>query len=119
LKSHFLHNSFNNGLNAWLEKHNRHSWHEAEEAKTALREHQLDITGLISDQSVRRRRALKELSFRLPCRLLLRFLYTFIWRRGFLVHRPGLMYCRLMAKYEYMIVLKMKKIERWDKGLPI
>ncbi len=52
---------------------------------------------------MRRRRALKELSFRLPCRPALRFLYMYVLRGGWLDGRPGLVYCRLLAEYEAMI----------------
>ncbi len=45
-----------------------------------------------------RRRALKELSFRLPCRPLLRFLYMYVLRLGFLDGLPGYYYCRFRRK---------------------
>ena len=73
---------------------------------------------MAKDPSVRRR-ALKEWSFRMPCRPLLRFIYMFVLRRGFLDGGPGYHYCRLLAIYEYMIVLKMQEIRRRNLGLPI
>ncbi len=117
LESHFEHYSFHKGLNAWFEKHNGYSWQEAEEG--------LKLTGgcgwapgdLLALDAVARRKALKELSFRLPCRPLLRFLYMYVLRGGFLDGAPGYHYCRLLSIYEYMIVLKMKEIRRREKGL--
>jgi hypothetical protein len=68
---------------------------------------------------VRRRRAHKELSFRLPFRPTLRFLYMYFCRRGFLDGRAGFDYCRLLSIYEQMIVLKMHELRRRAQGLCI
>lgn len=120
LSNHFLHFSFNKGLDAWFEKHNRYSWHEAQETLKSLRADGLDWRGCWSIRDdVRRRRALKELSFRLPFRPTLRFLYMFVMRRGFLDGWPGYLYCRLLATYEQMIVVKTAELRRREKGLPV
>jgi hypothetical protein len=71
-----------------------------------------------SDRALRRR-ALKNFSFRLPWRPFIKFLYLYVWQRGFLDGRPGLTYCVLQSFYEYMIVLKMHELERRERGLPI
>jgi hypothetical protein len=34
----------------------------------------------------------------------------YLWRRGFLDGHVGLTYCRLLAIYEYMIVLKTREL---------
>lgn len=117
LQAHFEHYSFNKGLNAWFEKHNRYSQQEAEESLKSLANGQWSLQHLLSRDAVARRRALKELSFRLPCRPLLRFAYMYFLRWGFLDGLPGYHYCRLLAIYEYMIVLKMKEIQRRERGL--
>jgi hypothetical protein len=119
LQEHFLHYTFNKGLNAWIDKHNQYSWHEAEETLKALRRGPVPWRDLFARDSVRRRRALKELSFRLPCRSLGRFLYTYLWRGGFLDGGPGLTYCRLLALYEYLIEVKVQEIQRREQGLPV
>ena len=49
---------------------------------------------------------------RLPLRPALRFLYMYVLRLGFLDGKPGLVYCRLLASYERMIVTKLKVLER-------
>lgn len=118
LQSHFEHYSFNKGLNAWFDKHNRYSAHEAEESLQSLSGSKVSHRALVSGNPAERRRALKELSFRLPCRPLLRFLYMYVARLGFLDGIPGYHYCRLLSIYEYMIVLKMKEIRRREQGLP-
>jgi glycosyltransferase involved in cell wall biosynthesis len=117
LEHHFEHYSFNKGLNAWFDKHNRYSWQEAEESLKSLAQGGFSFGDLLSREPATRRRALKELSFRLPFRPLLRFLYMYFVRLGFLDGLPGYHYCRLLAIYEYMIVLKMKEIQRRQRGL--
>ena len=65
-------------------------------------------SGLLSDEPQRRRRVFKDLSYQLPLRPLLRFLYMYVGRRGFLDGWPGFHYCVLLAIYEYMIQLKAR-----------
>lgn len=131
----YLHYSFSKGLTDWVEKHNRYASAEAREAlrlleagggvegdgvagdgrwRRAARRRlgawvNLDWRGLWAGEPTRRR-ALKALSVRLPFRPLLRFLYMYIVRRGFLDGRAGLTYCRLLAIYEYLIVLKTREL---------
>jgi glycosyltransferase involved in cell wall biosynthesis len=131
LQGHFAHYSFNKGMNAWFEKHNRYSWQEAEEGvKEEGRRKKEEIgrqksggrcvrEAVMGADPVVRRQALKELSFRLPCRPLLRFVYMYFLRLGFLDGLPGYHYCRLLAIYEYMIVLKMKEIRRRQRGFQL
>lgn len=119
LQNHFEHYTFNKGFNAWFEKHNRYSWHEAEESLKSLKAGSWSAADLFASDPVARRRALKELSFRLPCRPLLRFLYMYLLKLGFLDGVPGYHYCRLLSMYEYMIVLKMKEIRRREQGLAL
>ncbi len=120
LRNQFIHYSFNKGISWWFEKHNRYSWHEARESLNSLGEERVDWRGILETRdAVRRRRTLKALSFRLPCRPLLRFFYMYFLRRGFLDGWPGYLYCRLLASYEFMIVVKMAEIRRRQKGLPV
>lgn len=119
LEGHLIHFNFNKGLEDWLAKHNRYSSMEAQENLRSLAQRHSDPRGLLSRNPVRRRRALKELSFRLPCRPLLRFLYMYVLRGGFLDGRPGFWYCRLLAFYELMIVLKMREAFRRSQNLSV
>lgn len=119
LDGHLLHYTFNKGLNAWYDKHNRYSWHEARESLKSLRTQQVDWRTLLAGTGTARRQALKTLSFRLPCRPLLRFLYMYLLRGGFLDGRAGFVYCRLLMTYETMIVTKMMEIRRRERGLPL
>jgi glycosyltransferase involved in cell wall biosynthesis len=120
LQNHFLHFSFNKGLNAWYEKHNVYSSSEAQAALQSLKSKELDWSGAFNfSDPVRRRKALKELSLRLPFRSGFRFFYMYLIRGGFLDGSAGYMYCRLIAAYEYMIVTKMAEIRRREGGLPV
>lgn len=119
LDGHLLHYTFNKGLNAWFEKHNRYSWHEARESLRSLETERVDWVAALTGSGAARRRALKTLSFRLPCRPLLRFLYMYVLRGGFLDGRAGFVYCRLLMTYETMIVTKMIEIRRRERGLPL
>ena len=116
LEHHFEHYSFNKGMSAWFDKHNRYSLQEAHESLKSLAADRWQWRVLLSRDPAARRRALKELSFRLPCRPSLRFIYMYVWCLGFLDGWAGFTYCRLLTIYEYMIVLKMREIRRLQQG---
>lgn len=117
LQEHFLHYSFNKGLQAWFDKHNKYSTAEAIETIRDLREGAIDWAGLVAvSNPARRRLALKHLSFRLPFRPLLRFLYMYVLKLGFLDGGPGFHYCMMLSIYEYMIVLKVRELRRRERG---
>ena len=119
LSTPLIHYSFAKGLHDWMEKHNRYSTAEAKHFHAQGSKGFETWSGLWSRDTTRRRRALKELAGRLPCRPLLRFLYMFILRAGILDGVAGFHYCRLLAIYEYLTVLKTKELERREQGLPI
>jgi glycosyltransferase involved in cell wall biosynthesis len=119
LNSHFEHYSFNKGIDAWFEKHNRYSAQEALETLKSLDVNKFEWRELLNRNPILRRRALKELSFRVPFRPALRFLYMYFGRLGVLDGLEGLTYCRLLSIYEQMIVLKMKEIRRRKRGLAV
>jgi glycosyltransferase involved in cell wall biosynthesis len=109
LKNHFIHYSFSKGFASWFDKHNKYSDYEAAETIKELEQGRVDWSGLLAPDPIRRRIALKHFSFRMPCRPLLKFIYLYFIRRGFLDGRPGLTYCILQAIYEYMIHCKVKE----------
>lgn len=116
LKHHFIHYNFSKGLTEWFERHNRYSGYEATETVRALREHPVRFGDLLARDRIKRRYALKNLSFRMPGRPLLKFLYMYVLQLGFLDGRPGLTYCTLQMIYEYQIVLKVREIRRHERG---
>ena len=118
LQGHFLHYPFSKGFTCWLERHNRYSTMEAAALVEEVRG-RAGWAGLFSRNPVTRRKAQKQLAYRLPGRPLLVFLYLYLFRMGFLDGRPGLIYCTLRMIYEYMIDLKVRELRRREKGLPI
>ncbi len=110
LQNHLLHYTFEKGLDAWFEKHNKYSSVEAMEMLRALQRRGFSVRDLFAGDSVTRRRALKDLSFRVPFRGELRFLYSYIMRGGFLDGVPGLEYCRMTAIYDSMIAIKARAL---------
>ncbi|MFT7759316.1 UNVERIFIED_CONTAM: hypothetical protein ODX46_25335, partial [Salmonella enterica subsp. enterica serovar Enteritidis] len=84
LNSHFIHYSFSKGLTAWFDKHNRYSGFEAKESLQILRDRGIPWKDFFSPAPEARRRALKELSYRVPFRPAARFVYMYLLRGGFL-----------------------------------
>jgi len=98
LRANYLHDLSAGGEVEWLEKHRRYARAEAREHLSGTST--FGWTDLVSGERLRRRRALKHLSYSLPFRPTLRFLYQYFLRRGFLDGRAGLRYCQLLARYE-------------------
>lgn len=119
LKAHFIHYSFNKGLSAWYDKHNRYSSNEAEIVERQGFDIKVDWAGLIAADPADRRAAIKTLSARFPFRPTQRFLYMYLLRGGFLDGWAGYTYCRMIASYELMIEIKTAERRRRDQGLPI
>jgi len=117
LRNHFIHYNFSKGLTEWFERHNRYSSYEATETTRALRENPVRFGDFLARDRIRRRYALKNLSFRMPGRPLLKFLYMYFLKLGLLDGRAGLTYCTLQMIYEYQIVLKVREMKRAERGL--
>jgi glycosyltransferase involved in cell wall biosynthesis len=118
LSGHIIHYPFSHGVSHWIARHNRYSDMEAIEA-AKVREHRPPSGALWSHDPNERRRALKDIFFQLPARPLIKFLYYYGWRRGFLDGRAGFTYATLQAFYEYMIACKGAELDRRRRGLPV
>ena len=116
LKTHFVHYPFNKGIAYWFERHNRYSTMEAQALVEEVRA-EMDWRGLCSSVPNIRRKALKQLAYRIPGRPFLVFVYLTVFRLGFLDGVPGLTYATLRMFYEFMIDLKVKELRRKQKGL--
>jgi glycosyltransferase involved in cell wall biosynthesis len=116
LKHHFLHYNFSKGLTEWFERHNRYSTYEAIETMKALKGRPVKLSNLWSGDPMTRRLELKNLSFRMPMRPALKFLYMYFFKLGLLDGSAGLTYCVLQAIYEYQIVLKVRELQRIERG---
>jgi len=116
LEEHFLHYSFNKGMAAWFEKHNKYSNYEAFETLKELNNKTLRFRDFFSSSVAERRQALKKLSFRVPARPLAKFFYMYFFRGGFLDGRAGFHYCLLQSFYDYMISIKVKELQYRSDG---
>lgn len=119
LQSHFLHFSFNKGIEHWIHKHNRYSSQEALEAIQSQTSRRANAMAVFSLDPVARRKAAKELAWRIPFRPTARFIYMYVLRLGFLDGGPGLRYCQLLAMYEFMIDMKIREIRREEQLLKL
>jgi glycosyltransferase involved in cell wall biosynthesis len=96
-------------IEVFIEKHNRYSnW----EARVSADKFLHGSSDELSAAPVERRRQLKMLSHHLPFRPLLRFLYIYIWQKGFLDGRDGYYFARLHAIYEFLSVAKTYELRR-------
>ncbi|MEI7729534.1 MAG: glycosyltransferase family 2 protein [Verrucomicrobiota bacterium] len=95
-------------VSVFVEKHNRYSNWEAHFALAKPGE----SAACLSDPVVARRRRLKMLAQKMPCRPWLRFLYVYFWQRGFLDGREGYYFARLHAMYELLSVAKAYELKK-------
>ena len=68
------------------------------------------LRALLAGPALTRRRALKHLSYHLPGRPALRFIYQYLLRGGFLDGRAGYRYCRLLARYEGFAAAEISRL---------
>lgn len=100
LREGYLHDITVHDLRDWEEKHRRYARAEAAEYLAQSRPAGEAFRALLRGPALARRRALKQLSHRLPGRPFLRYLYQYWLRRGFLDGPAARDYCRLQARYE-------------------
>lgn len=110
LRYGWRHEGFSKGLHQWVARHNQYSTDEVELIQR-LRAEPMRVREWVSREPLTRRRALKRLGARLPGRPLLRFLYTYVLRRGFLDGRAGLNYCLLRVAHDIHIGVKLRERE--------
>ncbi len=109
----YPHYTCSKGFERWIEKHNRYSTDEAIETVHQLQQGSVPWRSLWFGKSeVERRRALKDLSHRLPLRPVARFFYMYVVLGGWLDGRAGFTWCMLQAFYEYLILLKVWEIQQ-------
>jgi glycosyltransferase involved in cell wall biosynthesis len=96
-------------IEVFVEKHNRYSnW----EARVAVSEGSGKSGSALQNARVAQRRRLKRWARRLPLRPLLRFLYVYVWQRGFLDGREGYYFARLHGFYEFLSVAKICELQQ-------
>jgi glycosyltransferase involved in cell wall biosynthesis len=110
LQHNYLHDLTSGGEMEWLEKHRRYA--RAEAAQHFKENSAVPWRDFISAEPLVRRRALKRLSYRLPARGFLRFLYQYILKGGIVDGRGGLRYCQLLAIYERYTVEELRLLQK-------
>lgn len=112
LKETYPHYTSGKGLSRWIDKHNRYSTDEAKETIKQLESGNVNWKNLFFGKTeVERRRALKDLSQRIPARPLVRFVYMYFILGGWMDGRAGFAWCILQAYYEYLILLKVWELK--------
>jgi glycosyltransferase involved in cell wall biosynthesis len=112
LRETYPHYTSGKGFSRWIDKHNRYSSDEATETLHQLETGDINWHDLLWGKTeVERRRALKNLSLRLPLRPVLRFFYMYFGLGGCLDGAAGFHWCLLQAFYEYLILLKVWEIQ--------
>jgi hypothetical protein len=112
LKNDMLHYAYPD-IYTWMEKHNRYSnW----EAEVEVSGNQGSLSSPATGGKLSVRRKLRIWSRRLPFRPSLRFIYSYILKRGFLDGRAGYMFCRLLATYEMLNVFKAYERRNREKN---
>jgi glycosyltransferase involved in cell wall biosynthesis len=119
LKNPLIHHDYK-GIERYFDRHNVYSSLEAVEARRTLMAHGPNqaLPALLWGKGPGRRRFLKNLAYRyLPARSLVKFLWMYVIKLGFLDGRLGFRYCLLHTFYEYQVSLKLEELQ--DPGSPI
>jgi glycosyltransferase involved in cell wall biosynthesis len=90
-------------ISTWVEKHDRYATWEAEMYERFLN----DPVPATIGAGKRLKRYLKKIYLRLPLRPAVRFLYAYVFRLGFLDGMPGLVFCTLLAFYDFLCWAKV------------
>ncbi len=108
LQAPMLHQDFKD-LSHFIDRHNRYSTWDARMRQVLLRGgDQVDsIPARLFGSPVERKRWLKRLWVRLPAKPILRFLYMYVLRGGFLDGKAGFLYCVFKGIQEFHISAKM------------
>jgi glycosyltransferase involved in cell wall biosynthesis len=109
---------FSKGLVHWINRHNRYSTMEAQQiidnrknkAAFSVRK------ALFGRDFHEKRFHQKELYYRLPGRPLIKFIYLYLVKGGFLDGKEGLTYSSMIYAYEHVIAMKTREIEKKHKA---
>ena len=104
------------GVEEWFARQNRYSSREA--AFELVREATpFSWSDVVAGDPLRRRAAWKRVAGAVPGRPVLFFLYSYVWRRGFMDGKDGLVFCFMKMLYESMIVIKKYDARRREPSV--
>jgi hypothetical protein len=96
-------------IEVFIEKHNRYSnW----EARVSLGGESRQLVRPLQNTTVNLRRKIKGFVNKLPFRPLMRFLYVYIWQKGFLDGKEGYYFARLHSIYEFLTIAKTAELRK-------
>ena len=106
------HYPFKSGISFWIKRHNDYSSFEAKEfhkLKGSKINFKLIKSCFIASNFEVKRKSQKILFYKMPFRPFIKFIFTYLIRKGFLDGKAGFDYAMLQFFYEFMIVLKQKE----------
>lgn len=117
----YLHFGFNKGINAWIDKHQRYAEWQAEWILNYSSFQFWDIVkSLFQKGKLERDRVLEILGFKMGVLSpLLRFLYHYFLKKGFLDGRAGLVYSLMLSMFQFMVYLQILEKQRHRRGLTL
>lgn len=106
------HYPFSKGVSHWIDRHNSYSSLEANQIVGGLVHAEFSLRKAFTAPNFQERRFhQKEFFHRLPFRPLVKFMFLYVYKRGFLDGRAGMTYALLQAMYDYMIVVKVRELK--------
>ena len=108
LRASYLHDISVESESEWEIRHRRYARQEAADFLADRQTWSATLRQLATGSQLARRRAVKRLSYFLPCRPQLRFLYQYFLRGGFLDGTGAARYCRLLARYERLATAEIR-----------
>jgi glycosyltransferase involved in cell wall biosynthesis len=110
LKHDMLHYAYPS-IAVWIEKHNRYSNWEARVFVAPDKDSEFwKLRATPFGNPLERKRWIKRVAQRLPMRPTLRFLYHYLYKKGFLDGHRGMIFCRLLAWYEFVSIAKAEEL---------
>ena len=110
LKGLLIHND-RRDLEHFFAKHNRYSTLEAQEIVENPEQTSL-LKALRTDDRTLRRYVKHKLMPRIPASWMVRFLYMYVWRMGFLDGKAGWWLCHFISNYEMAVQIKLRQYRR-------
>ena len=108
LREPYIHYNFSKGLKDWFAKHVEYGYREA---LLRIEQERQEVT-FAGDARMLRRQKLKQLSYKLPCRPLFRFVYSYFIKCGFLDGSAGFRFALMQTSVSLMndiLYLDMKR----------
>lgn len=112
IKGYLDHYPFSKGMADWYQRHNFYSTQEAQQFDKDHGDDKFSLkTMLFGKTRNEKRKEMKTLFYRMPMRPVVKFLFLYVVKGGFLDGRAGFTYAILMGFYEHMIIVKTRELK--------